>query len=341
MERWKIAAWAFILSLILCNFSVSAQTDKEEVIKVRTRVVFVDALVREKSGGASVGNLNKDNFEIFADGKRREISYFRRLGNEPRRPLALMLVLDLRYADVLNSLGDALKNLAPEDEVGVMVRVDGAGDPMTLLTDFTRDRARIADAFVKARDLPIAKKPIWYFDEIKSLLEKVEPAAALRPESQIVIVPVTNDVASLRNSERDDIASKLIRGIISFNPLIRTVDKVSVRMKNIPGKLPTPKPMLTTIGSMFGRDYYAPRHLAEQTGGDAIEIKRSDDYGAALQRLIEGLAARYDMGFELEENERDDGRMHKLEVKINAKDSRGKNRNLTVRSRRVFYVPKK
>jgi hypothetical protein len=87
-----------------------------------------------------------------------------------------------------------------------------------------------------------------------------------------------------------------------------------------------------------GWDSYASQHIAEQTGGEATAVHQPQDYGAALEKLIAGLAARYNLGFTLKENERDDGRMHKLEVRVKARDSGGKEWKLIVKARRGYYM---
>ncbi|HKO45875.1 MAG TPA: hypothetical protein VJU84_21540 [Pyrinomonadaceae bacterium] len=69
------------------------QDPAEEVVRVNTRVVFIDTLVRDQRTGINVDDLTEDNFEVFDNGKRREITYFSKEAEEPRRPLALFIVL--------------------------------------------------------------------------------------------------------------------------------------------------------------------------------------------------------------------------------------------------------
>src|SRR5689334_14602199 len=66
-----------------------------DTIKIRTRVVFMDALVKDKKSGTPITDLKLENFELFDDGKPRTISYFTREG-QARKPLAMVLILDLR-----------------------------------------------------------------------------------------------------------------------------------------------------------------------------------------------------------------------------------------------------
>ena len=69
------------------------QDPKEEVVRVNTRVVFIDALVKDLRTGVSINDLTQDNFEVFDNGRRREITYFSKEGEGLRRPLALFIVL--------------------------------------------------------------------------------------------------------------------------------------------------------------------------------------------------------------------------------------------------------
>ena len=57
-----------------------------------------------------------------------------------------------------------------------------------------------------------------------------------------------------------------------------------------------------------------------------------------MQRIIGNLTARYSLGFALAENELDDGRMHSLDVRVKAKDEKGKSRKLLVSSRQGYYM---
>jgi hypothetical protein len=99
-----------------------------------------------------------------------------------------------------------------------------------------------------------------------------------------------------------------------------------------------PRPIVNAIGRLAGTDNYAPAHIAEQTGGEAQSVTQAEDYGAALEKLIGNLAARYNLGFTLKESEQDDGRMHKLEVRTKVRDAKGKERKFIVLARRGYYL---
>src|SRR5258708_11927774 len=101
----------------------------EDIVRVSTRVVFIDTLVRDKKTGAPVTDLPLESFQVLDDDKPRKLSYFSREGLT-RRPLALMLVLDLSTSgilymekpEVMEQIISALSKLKPADAVAVMQR---------------------------------------------------------------------------------------------------------------------------------------------------------------------------------------------------------------------------
>lgn len=121
---------AFLL-LLLC-VPTFAQ-DLEDTIRINTRVVFVDTLVKDKKTNLPITNLTTDNFEVLDNGKPRQLSYFSREG-QARKPLALVLILDVREdsagrflkkAEVLKSMEDEQlpnpnKSLRPLRLCGIM-----------------------------------------------------------------------------------------------------------------------------------------------------------------------------------------------------------------------------
>jgi len=99
--------------------------------------------------------------------------------------------------------------------------------------------------------------------------------------------------------------------------------------------LPIGKPIAGWMGmSLYG----SAKYLAQQSGGEAVKVGSPKDYGTGLARIIGNLTARYSLGFALAEDEMDDGRMHSLEVRVKAKDEKGKNRKLLVSSRQGYYM---
>ena len=119
--------------------------------------MFLDALVKDKKTNLPISNLTTENFEVLDDGKPRDISYFTREG-QARKPLALVLILDLREdgagrflkrPEILKAMEDELAKLPPGDEVAIMAMDIAEDEERFWLTDFTNDRAKIAAALAR------------------------------------------------------------------------------------------------------------------------------------------------------------------------------------------------
>src|SRR5689334_2080362 len=152
MFRYRFSLLLLVL-IAVAAISVRAQ-EVEDTIKIKTRVVFLDALVKDKKTKLPISNLTQENFEVLDDGKPREISYFTREG-EARKPLALVLILDLREdgagrflkeTEILKSMENELAKLPPGDEVAILAMNVGEDEQRAWLSEFTNDRAQVAEA---------------------------------------------------------------------------------------------------------------------------------------------------------------------------------------------------
>ena len=393
-----------VLLLTILATLASIPTYAQEVadtITIKTRVVFLDALVKDKKTNLPISNLTPENFEVLDDGKPRNISYFTREG-QARKPLALMLILDLRQdgagrflkrPEILKAMEEELAKLPPGDEVAILAIDLFEGDERYWLTDFTNDRTKLAAALAHVpaltgpradstsagltrmqtqaigdpsqgkpediiasetirgrggstvtretrRDGSVDIKRVDKNGKVKIELDSAYDMAAavrdatrkaeeLRPHSQLSIVWVSDGIAPIFFEDRDATEQILIRNNVIFNSLtveMRTLFKFL---------MPVGKPVAGWLGlSLYG----SAKHLAQRSGGEAIKVGRVKDYGAGLSKIIGNLTARYSLGFALAEDEVDDGRMHSLEVRVKAKDEKGKNRKLQVSSRQGYYM---
>jgi len=392
-----MSKYLLLLIVLLATFPARAQ-EIEDTIKIKTRVVFLDALVKDKKTSIPISNLTSENFAVLDDGKPRDITYFTREG-QARKPLALIIILDLRAdgagrflkrTEILKSMEDELAKLPPDDEVAIMAMdMNNEDEERLWLTEFTNDRAQIAAALARVPAMcvsvegaqPSTKAKVEpaqgegkpddiietetirgkngavikretrrdgrvnvsrtnkdgkmtidvgdVYDMAAAVKEATRKAAELRPNSQTSIVWVSDGIAPIFFEDRDATQQILIRDNVIFNSLtveLRTLFKFL---------MPIGKPIAGWMGlSLYG----SAKLLAQSSGGEAVKVGRVKDYGAGLSRIIGNLTARYSLGFALAENENDDGRMHSLEVRVNAKDEKGKTRKLQVSSRQGYYM---
>jgi VWFA-related protein len=394
-HRHRLSFAVFILIATLASVTIHAQ-EVEETIRIKTRVVFLDALVKDKKTNLPISNLAQENFEVLDDGKPRPISYFTREG-EARKPLALILVLDLRedgagrflkQPEILKAMENELAKLPPGDEVAIMAMNIGEDEQSLWLSEFTNERAKIAAALARVQQIcekpgaplpdSIAQKSSApngdpnkvvstetikgrngatitrttmgdgtirvqrtnkkgdvtvdlgdVYDLSAAVRDATRKAQTLRPNSQLSLVWVSDGIVPIFFEDRDATEEIIIRDNVIFNSLtveLRTLFKFL---------LPVGKPIAGWVGlSIYG----SAKHLAQRSGGEALKVGRVKDYGAGLSRIIGNLTARYSLGFTLAENETDDGRMHQLEVRVKARDEKGKQRKLLVTSRQGYYM---
>src|ERR1044072_2453093 len=157
MSKYRLSF--LLLTILLASLAVKAQ-EVEDTIKIKTRVVFLDALVKDKKTNLPISNLSSENFAVLDEGKPRNITYFTREG-QARKPLALILILDLREdgagrflkePEILKSMEDQLAKLPAGDEVAIMAMdINNEDEERLWLTAFINDRATLAAALERVR----------------------------------------------------------------------------------------------------------------------------------------------------------------------------------------------
>ena len=160
MKRHGFKLALLLVVIALTSVSLCAQ-ELDDVVRIKTRVVFLDALVKDKKTNLPISNLTQENFQVLDDGKPRPISYFTREG-QARKPLALIMVLDLREDGagrflkepaILKAMENELAKLPPGDEVAIMALNIGEDEQSVWLNDFTNDRAKIAAALDRVQQI--------------------------------------------------------------------------------------------------------------------------------------------------------------------------------------------
>ncbi|MDX6306446.1 MAG: hypothetical protein QOI77_3415 [Blastocatellia bacterium] len=431
MKRTSIICLSLLLTLFIA--SLAAAQEVADTIRVRTRVVFMDALVKDKKTGIPISDLKPENFELFDDGQPRTISYFTREG-QARNPLALVLILDLRddgagrflkREEIRRALVDELAKLPAGDEVAILaINLNSVDDKTAVirngkalwLTEFTRDRAQLETALARIpalvapapesgqtdaakhdqnnpnressasvsvtsdpgkdkeneaaqakakenevletetikgkngavitrttkKDGSVSVKRVSSNGKVNIQLDNIydmagatrdatKLAADKRPDHQAAIVWLSDGIAPIFYEDREATERILVRENAIFNSL--TVDMRTL-YKFL---LPLGQPLIGWTGiSLAG----SAKRLAQQSGGEAVRVSRTSDYGSGLAKIIGNLTARYSLGFALSEQEKDDGHMHELALRVKATDVKGKQRKLEISSRRGYYLVK-
>ena len=360
--------------MLLCAaLSAGGQEPTDDVVRVRTRVVFIDALVKDKKKRKPVKGLARENFVVLDDGKPRTLSYFTSEGTARERPLALVLVLNLplyvERSEVVEQIISALGKLQPEDEVAVMqIWAERGVRPLSfvykskMVSGLTRDRGKTYEAL-----RGVQRFARQNMSEVKELLSlKAAMKAALKdslkhpdptmqkPPLDITVAPdfeyIIDKAPQIAAQERP--SSQVVVIESTDDDTLATFGQSKEVTKRLLAAGVTYNGLILRrdlfgkfvhlvghiISPPLGMRYEMATYYSKQTGGEVATVGSPESFGAAISSIIGNLTARYSLGFTLAEGETDDHRLHRLEVKVKGRDARGKDLKLLVSARRGYYM---
>jgi VWFA-related protein len=167
------------------------------------------------------------------------------------------------------------------------------------------------------------------YDIAAAVKDATHKAEELRPNSQPSVVWVSDGIAPIFFEDRDATEQVLIRHNVIFNSL--TVDLRTC----IQVLMPIGKPLAGWLGvSLYG----SAKYLAQQSGGEAIKAGKPKTT-APGSRASSAISPRVTVSASHSRKARDDGRLHSLEVRVNAKDEKARARKLLVSSRQGTTCP--
>ena len=267
--------------ILICGTLLAQQATQEELIRLTSSLVIVDARVVNDKTGLPINGLRADDFEIYEDGVRQEIAHFSR----NQLPLSIVLLLDVSGSmqQVINEVyRDALRvlsSLNADDEVALVAY----GGLAQLLQDFTKDRRLIVDRIRTTNEF-------YFGPRNTSLSEAVFQASvclmrANNPVSRRIVIGITDDTAlDLRlGHTKAEVLDQLMESAASLYGLA-VIDRESRRAFGRPPRVPG--------YSNFTRLQY----FADPTGGVVLPADLGA-VGARLRDLLDGIRASYTLGY--------------------------------------------
>ncbi|HVS81238.1 MAG TPA: VWA domain-containing protein [Pyrinomonadaceae bacterium] len=298
-----------------------------EIVKVDVDLVTVDALVLQKNTARVVGGLKKEDFVLYEDGTKQEITHF----GQDSLPLSVLLLIDRGGcldpfgSQVHRAASDAISRLKPADEVAVMTY----HDTTRLLQGFTRDRALVEDALNQVPP---------HDEEADHCLNKLFAAAAdymvraSNPVGRRVVIAITGVTRNFDcpNGPSGKAASQAIfeSGSVVCGIIPKTDDQAIENGIMI---------WATRIGKIGNAPYIDIQTLANETGGEVLADK-PENLNTTFQTLMDHLRSRYNLAF-VSSNKKRDGTTRKLKIDVSPplQKSQGK---LVVKARRSYVAPR-
>jgi VWFA-related protein len=291
----------FFCLVTLLSGNASGQSAGDDVYRVNVRLVNVDVQVSARKTHNTIRNLRQDDFEIYEDNIRQQITSF----SQDQLPLSVVFLFDLTDSvrPVLKSLAagamEALQHLKPEDEVAVMTYSASAH----LIQDFTTDHQLAVAAMQKASRME-SDEAAFFNEGIFQAAKQL--AKGQNPSSRRVVIWLTDDIPNFPSeetrarygrslgkarlhSEAEAMAELLHAGATASTLLQRSGisdEEFSLRMSK------AAQTMLDTMRYPPG----SVRKYALASGGEVIETsaKRMQEH---LASLIDNLRLRYTLGY--------------------------------------------
>jgi Ca-activated chloride channel family protein len=306
--------------------TLAQEKETDEVVKVNTNLVVFDAQVIDKDTKWVIGDLNKDDFEVFENGVKQPISYFSR----DSIPLSVILLLDVSGSvrPVLHQIRDgalhALERLKPDDQVAVMA----FATTRELVLDFTKDRAMVSKRIEAATATDRLGQGTLLgpaLDDAAIRMQLDDAAVRLHKgpaqTSRRVIIVITDNIADTERSEQKQILEELFdSGTVVYGLIVRAAL----------GKVFN----LLSLGKVKGVDEFV-----KQTGGEILDTDKND-VDEKLAVVVSRLRARYAIGFQ-PTNTAVDEKFRLVEIKIKAAVAKKRKENPVVLTKRGYYFRRK
>jgi Ca-activated chloride channel homolog len=289
---------------------VAGQDLPRPPLKFEVGIDVINLNVSVREGRNSVGDLRREDFAVYEDGVRQDLTLF----VHERLPLSVTLMIDTSssMSEKLAVAQKAATRFVAVLEPGDRAQVVGFDVRVSTLADFSDDHAALEAAIARtqARGPTALHNALW--TALKSLEREKTPGQLRR--RALVLLSDGEDTASVVADEQVlDLARKSEAGIyaISLRPE-RSLDRMRRSFSQA-------AQLLTTLAQESGGRVYFPSSLSEL----------DDVYG----RVAEELRTLYSLGY-VSQNRRQDGKWRRIVVRVPQREG------LEVRHKIGYFGPR-
>ncbi len=345
---------------------LAGKPQEAEKVTIVTNIVNVDAVVYNKKSGQIVTGLKKDNFAIFVDGVKKDITNFA----TPEAPITVTLVVEYsKLAEVLGYYGSGgmergqnevirptamfLSQFITRDDYVSVIAYDMRPTP---LTDFTNDPNRIQQVI----SLLLRNSPAFtesnLFDALKLTLIGGRGDSVVLEDSKsrtaeyagMVAVPGGRRKAVLVVSSGLDTFSKInmdqARKIVQNAGIpIYIIGTGQLFIKKY-GDSMDPGRGTSIRGIPIDRMTFLQadntmKTFAKESGGAFYPVTFEGELPSVLQSINALLRSQYSLGFKPDDAR--DGKQHKIVVKVDVDlDGQYDDKVYVVKAREIYNSPK-
>src|SRR4029079_2279411 len=304
-----------------------------EVVKIDVDLVKVDALVLRKNTARIVGGLNKEDFLLYEDGVKQEITHF----SQDQLPLSVLVAiyrgpacphpLDVWSYEAHRAAREAIDGLKPVDEIAVMAFTDTT----KLIQPFTRNRIQIEKAL---NNIPEQAKTtnvahcfnLMFAKAAEHMLKAINPAG----RRVIIVITSMTRLFDCTNGPSNRAATAAIYEsgavLCALSPIV-----MIQRIEN------AKQIVATRVNKVVAAHYIVLENLANETGGEVLGDK-PEKLDTTFQTMIDHLRSRYNLAF-VSTNKLRDGTTRKLKLNVDPAQEKSQGK-LVVKARRSYISPR-
>ena len=304
--NYSVFKFVFLLILFCVPVNFFAQDTDDEIIKVDSSIVVLNATVTE-TDGKTISGLKKNQFRVFEDGKEQEINFFQ----AEEVPFAVAILIDssgsmtVRESNITfervriarTAAVSFLDYLRPDD-LAAIYKFDSKVEQIQDFSSNTYAPESIFD--IKADGMTVLNDAVY----------KAAEELAKRTEKRKAII-VLSDGGDTKSRYSDERALKMA---IAAQATIYTID------------------ISTHAERTRSQNTKVLKNFAEKSGGRFVTAQNGQSLREILKNLADELRTQYTLSYN-PTNEAKDGRWREIELRV-ARPS------LTIRTRKGYHAPK-
>lgn len=321
-----------LILMIVFSASFSARAQDEPAIRVDSAIVRLNVGVVD-SRGRPITSLGQNNFSLFEDGVKQEITRF----ETTLSPFSVVLLLDMSGStqtfrqNIKLSASRFLDALGPDDRIAVVEFYS----KINLLNDFTTNRKTAANSIQLAN----GRGPTELYKALAFALDKLARESTRRKAIVVLTDGIDTKVQdedrrSLGKLDDADVANAITpENSPALNAILTKADAQGVTIYPLalptgdPARLPDPTPRQIAL-------FKAARErlgiIAARTGGTLNTINRLEEMGRLYAEVAADLRTLYTIEYQPSNLTRD-GKWRSIRIQVT-------NPNLIPRSKQGYFA---
>ena len=296
-----------VVCCVLVSGVLVTGQEKPQVFRAGVEMVSLNVTVTD-STGRYVTDLDQNDFNVFEDGARQELSFF----NKTNLPIALSLLIDSSA-----SMEQRMEN-AQEAAIGFARKI--RSQDMAQVVDFD-SRVEIKMGFTNK------------VDELEAAIRTTSAGGSTALHNAVYIS--LKELAKIKAKSAEDVRRRAIvvlsdgedtSSLVSFEEVLELAKRSETAIYTI-----GLQPRETTALKGFREAEFVLRQLAQETGGRAFFARQIEELKDVYGQIADELSSQYSMGY-ASKNPRRDGAFRRIVVQVARP-------NLTARTKRGYYGP--